>query len=502
MKNFSTKSVFIAFIAIMSVWNLNAQQTYTITISTNPPELEGAGTIPPSGTHVFEEGFPMLLLACPSPQCTFINWTENGEEISEQPVYCFAVTEDRNLVANFIPATCNITLSANPPEGGTVSGSGTYGFGSLATIIAIPKPNYEFLHWTDEDGEMFTSIDILSFAVTKNLNLTAHFGIATFYNITLSANPPEGGTVAGGGVYEFGSSVTVTAIPKPNYVFLNWTENGNLLSILPDYSFFVHTSRNLVANFAPSTLEITLSNNIEGIGILHGAGTYNYGQMAIVYATNYLPEYMFNSWTEDGNIVSYGPIISAFPVTKSRHLVANFSGAIYEIPVYAHPYEGGTVTGGGQYPYGAFVTISAKANPEYKFLNWTKYVLGVGIVVSTDPDYTYQVTGEGNMAFRAYFTPGKEDELSIEPIDAGAMMIYPNPTTGELRIDASAGSTTDGGGRIKNVEIFDVYGKKVYQKTINQFQDTLQLSELAQGTYILKVYLDQGDVITWKVVKN
>jgi len=95
-----------------------------------------------------------------------------------------------------------------------------------------------------------------------------------------------------------------------------------------------------------------------------------------------------------------------------------------------------------------------------------------------------------------------EEELFIEPIDPGVMMIYPNPTTGELRMDASAGSTTNGELIINKVEIFDLAGRKVYQQTINQSYGTLKLNELAQGTYILKVYLDQGDVVTWRVVKN
>ncbi|MCL2511604.1 MAG: T9SS type A sorting domain-containing protein [Bacteroidales bacterium] len=44
--------------------------------------------------------------------------------------------------------------------------------------------------------------------------------------------------------------------------------------------------------------------------------------------------------------------------------------------------------------------------------------------------------------------------------------------------------------------------RKVHQQTVNQSSDTLRLNELERGVYILKVYLDQGDVVIRKVVKN
>ena len=387
-----------------------------------------------------------------------------------------------------------ISLHSMPAQGGIVEGAGVYEFGTVATITAIPEPNYEFLYWANEDDEMMTVMFVYSFVVTRDLHLVAHFGALSSFEVTVSANPPEGGIVSGGGSYTQGTNVTVTAEPLQDYLFLNWTENGNVITTEPEYSFPIYGPRNLVANFVPATIEITLSQNIEQGGTVVGAGTYSYGQMVIIHAYFNLPEYMFANWTEDGNVVSTN-YIYAFTATHSRQLIANFMPAFYSIYVYANPYEGGTVSNGGEYTYGTSVTLSARANEGYQFLNWTRFVNATGTLVSTDPDYTFEVTGA--YSYVAYFEPEGKDELSIDPIDAGAMMIYPNPTNSDLRVVLN-----DAALKIVEMELYDLTGRKVHQQTVNQSHGTLQMNGLAQGTYILKLFLDQGEPVTWRVVKN
>lgn len=67
--------------------------------------------------------------------------------------------------------------------------------------------------------------------------------------ISVSANPPAGGTVSGGGTYSDGASCTVSASPSSGYRFLKWTENGSKVSGNAPYTFIVSSDRALVANF-------------------------------------------------------------------------------------------------------------------------------------------------------------------------------------------------------------------------------------------------------------
>jgi len=76
------------------------------------------------------------------------------------------------------------------------------------------------------------------------------------YTVTTASNPMIGGTTSGGGTFADGSNVSVSAVPNTNYNFVNWTENGAVVSNSANYSFEITSDINLVANF-----EFTLSVN-------------------------------------------------------------------------------------------------------------------------------------------------------------------------------------------------------------------------------------------------
>ncbi|MBN1951458.1 MAG: T9SS type A sorting domain-containing protein, partial [Bacteroidales bacterium] len=86
--------------------------------------------------------------------------------------------------------------------------------------------------------------------------LKANFSaVVAEYTVTVSASPAAGGTVSGGGTFDDGTSVTVSAVPNPGYEFLNWTEGSTVVSSSESYSFTVNADRMLVANFS-----VTITN--------------------------------------------------------------------------------------------------------------------------------------------------------------------------------------------------------------------------------------------------
>ena len=73
------------------------------------------------------------------------------------------------------------------------------------------------------------------------------------------------------------------------------------------------------------------------------------------------------------------------------HSVRAVRTAVYTITATASPEEGGTIEGAGSYAEGSTCTLTATANDGYTFINWTKD----GTVVSTNPIYSFTVTGSG-----------------------------------------------------------------------------------------------------------
>ena len=135
------------------------------------------GTI--TGTGSYELGETCTLTAIANPNYNFLNWTENGVQVSADPVYSFTVTRYRSLVANFVqdqPNTYIISAIAQPAGAGTVSGSGGYAHGAICTLTATPAEGYFFLNWT-KNGNVVSTNPTLRFSVTGNANYVAHFSL-------------------------------------------------------------------------------------------------------------------------------------------------------------------------------------------------------------------------------------------------------------------------------------------------------------------------------------
>jgi len=72
--------------------------------------------------------------------------------------------------------------------------------------------------------------------------------------ITVTADPPEGGTVAGGGMASDGMTVTVKAGAEEHYNFSGWQENGQSVSESAEKTFTASGNRSLVASFTEKTV--------------------------------------------------------------------------------------------------------------------------------------------------------------------------------------------------------------------------------------------------------
>lgn len=249
---------------LLSIGITRTQHTnsYSITVSASP---SNGGTV--SGGGTYNQGQTCTVHATANTGYTFINWTENGTQVTINANYSFTVNGNRNLVANFQSQTQQyaISVTASPSNGGNVTGGGTYNQGSSCTVHASANSGYSFVNWTENGSQVSTNANY-TFTVTGDRSLVAHFqSQQQQYSVNVSANPSNGGSVTGGGTYNQGTTCTVHATANSGYAFTNWTENGTQVSTNANYSFTVTNNRNLVANFAQGTFTIQASGGANGI---------------------------------------------------------------------------------------------------------------------------------------------------------------------------------------------------------------------------------------------
>ena len=148
-------------------------------------------------------------------------------------------------------ASQTITVSANPANGGIVSGGSTYLDGTNVTVTATPNAGFAFENWT-ENGNIVSTSSSYGFTANADRNLVANFQMtAVTHTITLSVSPAGAGFVGGAGMFLENTQRMVTASPANRRTsFTGWYENGVLVTSSPAYTFVLDRDRNLVAQFA------------------------------------------------------------------------------------------------------------------------------------------------------------------------------------------------------------------------------------------------------------
>lgn len=77
------------------------------------------------------------------------------------------------------------------------------------------------------------------------------------------------------------------------------------------------------------------------------------------------------------------------------------------------------------------------------------------------------------------------------------MNVFPNPTTNFLYLKLSSEKTEN-----LSYQLYDVLGKVIESKKINDYSTTIKIETLPKATYFLKVTNNQNIVKTFKVIKN
>lgn len=249
---------------------------------------------------------------------------------------------------------------------------------------------------------------------------------------TVYVEAEKGGKVSGGQEVKAGKSVTVTATPNRGYVFKGWYRpNGEKVSDKAEYTFKVNGNTALIAKFEKSSeadVKITNIQKLDDLTVVKGTtpDALNLPKKVSITLENNETEEVDVTWNkasykanECGTYVLEGTLTLPEGVVNPDGLKVVVKVTVenkkYTVVVDSDQ-NMGTVSmdkEDGIYEEGSNVTVTAKANKGYEFVNWTDEN---GREVSTSNPYTFEATT--NTTLKANFkkvevTPAKPSSQDI-----------------------------------------------------------------------------------------
>ena len=210
---------------------------------------------------------------------------------------------------------------------------------------------------------------------------------------TLSFSSGSGGSVSiPGGSYETGSSVSVSATPDSEYVFIDWS-NGSTQNPL---SVTVTSNQTLTANFEKRKYPLTM--NIVGEGtvseeiISAGRTTTEYTSGSTIQLTAVpAAEWLFTGWSGDVSSTE-NPI--ELTVNSNQTVTANFEKRKYPLTITIQ--GEGTVTEEiissskttTEYNSGSSIRLTAIPSDEWVFTGWSGSVSSTNNPITVNSNQT------------------------------------------------------------------------------------------------------------------
>ena len=388
----------------------------------------------------------------------FDHWSDGS---TDNP-HTFSVTSGMTITAYFgLAAT--VTVNSDNTTMGVGIGSSSYAIGGTATISAEANYGYHFTHWNDGNTENPRTIN-----VTVDTSFTAFFEINQ-YTVNVVSGNTELGSVTGGGTFDYGTSITISAeVLAENHHFAHWqdgnTDNPRTITVTADTTY--------TAYFAIDEYTVTAVSDNSTMGTTSGSGSYAIGTTAIISA-NANTGYHFTQWN-DGNNDNPRTVT----VTCDTTYTAFFEADDFVITVLSDDPSMGTVSGGGIYAYGSTITITATPVDGYMFAYWQDD--------NNDNPRTITVTGDAEYVAHFYRPEGIDD---VDETDNIKIYTRGNTIVIDLSGQQAAGSR-------QSIVVYDMLGRVIKTDAIKHSSNQTIIPVSGMGIYMVKI----GDQPSRKVL--
>lgn len=315
----------------------------------------------------------------------FDGWYNGDTKWSSEDI----ITGNLELTAKWIPIKHTITFVVDGIEYEQLCDyDSTPEFNGTPTKAPTVDKDYTFLAWQPAIT-----------TVKGNAIYTATFTeqIRQF-DINITTNQTNPGTITGGGSFDYGSSATISVSVNPGYNFIGWYKNGSFYSTDTEITIDnITTDIDLEAQFSIIVRTITY-NNTFSTPVNPTSYTITLGEYQL------LPQnrngYEFIGWFTESN--GNGDKIETI---DSSLLIDYVLYAHYEIKTFLIEYslDGGTVTYPNPTSYkitDASFTLNNPTKENYTFLGWTGTGLSSITQTAIIPNGSY-----GNRSYTAHWQP-------------------------------------------------------------------------------------------------
>ena len=401
-------------------------------------------------------GSKCTVTAVPNAGYTFVNWTEDGVVVSEDPSYTFVALRDRYLVANMVPLEGALQGKFSVAEGSFV----TFSQGNLQYVGSAGTPYWKFAdnQWdylgvTTEQNSYLQNVDRDLFGwgtsgydhgatcyqpwSTSTSNEDYYAYGSSSYNLFDQTGQADWGynAIANGGDQENIGWRTLTS-DEWGYLFnTRTTPSGirfamgqvnavNGMILLPDdwkeEYYPLNSTNSAAANYSDNVITASQWATLEQHGAVflpaagyrgaysvYSAGSYgNYWSSSQIDSNNAKQLYFHNAYLDAA--YSFGRYSG-----NSVRLVHETSPVYYTVSIWMEPSMGGMVLGAGYYQMGDNCRVEAIPHEGYVFSSWTTLD---GAIVSEEAIYNFTVEGDTNL--KAVFVPNTQTQTLA--LSAGA----------------------------------------------------------------------------------
>ena len=452
---------------------------YVVTVLTNNILM---GSVLGGGTYGL--GDTATLTAMPASNSHFVQWNDGDTHAVRNVI----VTSDTTFTATFAFNPVTVTfVNNNPAMGYTVPAVGTYTYevGDNLNAAAFANDGYHFVNWditiegiyADTSSYNPFAYIIPAMMAGAHVNVEANW-MANDYTVTAVSADTTTGTVTGSGIYTYGTTATVVAVPADGYRFARWND-GNTDATR---TFVVTSDTMFTAFFAPNTVIVNLSVNDVEMGTTNPApGTYTFGVGQTVSATAVANDgYRFVEWQISVMGVNETSTESTVTITipnelggMTANVVAIFEQTpTYTVTVLAKDQDGNVlmdanVTGSGEYMVGS--TVSVSTEDFFDSYTFVKFVDENDNVLSTENPFTFTMP---------------ENDVTIYAV-LGLRIGIDDVAADNIRVYSQNGNIVVLGAENLSVRVYDVVGRVVAQRQAAGEEERISISQM--GVYMVQV---------------